>query len=106
MSDEIAHIDGLFMVDQTSNLHFEPEDLAGLRLSKPVRYGLMARFLALEEGECPCGSRLTLSTRRDRRLWKRSKMPIWDAYVIHFDDCPAVSPQTRQWIQNNRGLAR
>jgi hypothetical protein len=54
-----------------------------------VREGLARRRITAVTGRCPCGGRLTLPNRKERRRATRSRRPV-HLRVEHENDCPAI----------------
>lgn len=66
-----------------------------------VREGLARRRIVSTTGRCPCGGRLTLPNRAERRRARKQGRVI-HADVEHELECPAISPQLEQWMRGPR----
>lgn len=80
------------------SLYIGPE----LRESLPpvVLEGLTRRRLVALGEVCPCGARLVMPSRAERRAaGKTSRGAVWSIQVEHEDDCPAICPELLRWVQ-------
>lgn len=66
--------------------------------SDELREGIARRRLTTTTGRCPCGARMTLPNRRQRRQAVRRKQPL-TATVEHEADCPAGDSRLRSLLQ-------
>ncbi len=55
-----------------------------------VREGLARRAIVSRGGACPCGARMVLPSRAQRRKSRNTGRPMV-ALIEHEDDCPAVT---------------
>lgn len=57
-----------------------------------LREGLVRRRLVATTGACPCGARLVVPNRAERRAALRAAA-VLHVHVAHVDDCPALDPR-------------
>lgn len=62
-------------------------------LPRDVLEGLARRQLVATTGACPCGARLRIPNRAERRAAARGGHLLFRVAVEHQDDCPAIDPR-------------
>lgn len=70
-----------------------------------VALGLACRWLAIHEGECPCGAdRVKVNRSTRRQVWGKDQ-PEFEYWVLHNPGCPATGdPLVRFLVEHKTEL--